>query len=219
MNSLALLKILVNQLEIYEAVESDKENLSLDKFIASMQQSVSLESFQNNLIDNTPKNPQSRALSIERIIAQHFLILFRYIKFYSKIAFADLPIKTLDEFSILATTLQNGSITKTDLIKKNILEKSSGIEIIKRLLKAGYLVQTDNPEDQRSQLISLSEAGRNVLFSTFGKMETLGIIASGELNKIEKEQLIILLKKLDNFHFDNYHNKANESLEDYLPSE
>ncbi len=222
MNSLELLKALIDKLSQYEAHAEDKNALSLEGFAASLSPANDLELLKNSIIGKTNpeilKSPHHIANNIERVIAQHILLLYRYIKFYAKTAFAESNIRTMEEFSFLINVMQHERITKTDLIRKNIIEKSSGIEIINRLIKSKMFIQVDNPEDQRSHLIQLTDYGKSELFRIFGKMNTLGKIATGSLNDAEKEQLALMLKKLDHFHYDNYNNKELKELEDYLPS-
>lgn len=221
MNSLALLRELLEKLQQYEDSVVDKEALSMDGFMRSMSGVSDLEGMKNSLIGKTNPDilhsPHHRENNLERVIAQHLLVLYRYLKFYSKTAFANNKIKSLEEFSFLITVMQHREISKAELIRRNIVEKSSGIEIINRLLKSGMFTQIHNPNDQRSHLILLTELGRQELFSMFHKMDMLGTIATGELNAYEKEQLVKMLKKLDHFHYDNYNNKDLKNLEDYLP--
>lgn len=222
MNSLELLKQLIDKLSHYEQDAEDKESLSIEGFAASLNPTNDLEQLKNSIIGKTNpeiiKSPHHIANNIERVIAQHILLLYRYIKFYSKAAFATSNIRTMEEFSFLMNVMQHQRITKTELIRRNIIEKSSGIEIINRLIKSNMLIQVDNPEDQRSHLIQLTDFGQSELFRIFGKMDTLGKIATGELSITEKEQLALMLKKLDHFHYDNYNNKELKELEDYLPA-
>mgnify|MGYP000865790247 CR=1 FL=1 len=221
MNSLELLKVLIDKLEHYENSVPDKENLSLESYIQSFQSELTPDDYKNSLVGDyqIPKEERNDHIenNIERVIAQHLLFLNRYIKFYSKSALSDSKIKTLEEFSFLITVMQQQRISKTDLIKRNIFEKSSGIEIINRLIKTNMLIQEDNPEDLRSQLISLTDVGKFALFGVFERMNTLGKIATGKLTSVEKDQLAFILKKLDTFHYDNYTNKEFQKLEDYLP--
>lgn len=221
MNSIELLKVLIERLEEYEDHAEDKDALSLTGFIQKVNGATDLNELSNSWIDNTMLNgtPNFIENNIERVIAQHLLLLYRYIKFYSKTALAHSQIKTMEEFGFLITVLQYQSISKTELIRRNIIEKSSGIEIINRLLKSGLFTQRDNPDDQRSQLILLTDVGRLALFKIFENMNTLGKIATGDLSQQEKHQLALLLKKLDQFHYSNYNNKDLRSLEDYLPGE
>lgn len=222
MNSLELLKALIDKLSHYEEHAEDKNALSLEGFAASLNPASDLEALKNSIIGKTNpeilKSPHHIANNIERVIAQHILLLYRYIKFYAKTAFAESNIRTMEEFSFLINVMQHERITKTDLIRKNIIEKSSGIEIINRLIKSKMFIQVDNPEDQRSHLIQLTDYGKSELFRIFGKMNTLGKIATGSLTDAEKEQLALMLKKLDHFHYENYNNKELKELEDYLPS-
>lgn len=221
MTSLQLLRVLLDKLDAYESVMPDKEALTLEGMMAFIEEKPGLPELRNRFIsaDRGPYIEEGKTYpdNIERVIAQHFLFLYRYIKFYAKTALADTTINTIEEFSILATAMQQHAIPKTELIRKNVIEKSSGIEIVKRLIKAGYMTQSDNPDDHRSQLMTISPKGREALFSAFQKMDLLGIIAAGNLDDSEKYQLAILLRKLDQFHFDNYNNKNLHELEDYMP--
>lgn len=221
MNSIQVLKELIEKLEAYELNAMDKNALSVEGFMEFLHSPADLGALRSALIDS-PKpemlnNPHRIENNIERVIAQHLILLNRYIKFYSKTAFASSKIKTLEEFSFMMTVMQHGQITKTDLIKRNIIEKSSGIEIINRMVKIGMLEQTHNPKDHRSHLIQLTENGRIELFKIFRNMDVLGKIASGPLTSYEKEQLAVMLKKLDQFHYDNYNNKNLKTLDDFLP--
>lgn len=219
MNNIELLKLLVDRLEAYEGQAEDKEALSLTGFIESVNGAGDLNELSSAWIGKGTKTDMPHFIdnNIERVIAQHLYLLYRYIKFYSKTALAHSQIKTMEEFGFLITVLQYQHISKTELIRRNIIEKSSGIEIINRLLKSKLFTQKDNPDDQRSQLILLTELGRSELFKIFGNMNTLGKIATGDLSQGEKGQLALLLKKLDQFHYNNYNNKDLRSLEDYLP--
>lgn len=221
MNSIGILKIIIEKLQQYEQYADDKEDLSLNAFLKFVSPQADLESLKNTFVAQKSFSVGDEARFIEnnvdRVIAQHILFLYRYIKFYAKLALAKTSIKSIEEFSMLITVMQFQSISKTDLIKRNVIEKSSGIEIINRLIKNGLLSQQDNPNDQRSHLISLTDTGKFELFKTFEKMDTLGKIATGELTYPEKEQLASMLKQLDHFHFDNYTNKEKNNLDDYLP--
>lgn len=221
MNSIEILKDLIGRLENYEKNALDKNALSVDGFIEFIRPERSLASLQNNFIDKgqtyRQDNPHHVEINIERIVAQHLIVLNRYIKFYAKTAFLDSKIKTLEEFSFMITVIQFQQLSKSELIRRNITEKSSGIEIINRLIKNGLMLQVDNPNDNRSHLIQLSEPGKMELYRVFKNMDTLGKIACGPLSDAEKQQLAIILKKLDEFHFDNYSNRELNELGDYLP--
>lgn len=222
MTSFELLKVVMRELEAYQEKSNDQEALSLDEFVLHLSPQTDLNSLKNSFVKKATVKPEENGQrvenNIERVIAQHILIMYRYIKFYSKMVFADSKIKTIEDFSFLITLLQEPALPKTELIRRNIYEKSSGVEVINRLIKSKFLAQKDNPDDKRSQLVVLTEVGRASLFQVFGRMNDLGLIASGDLSDLEKNELAILLKKLDNFHFDNYHTVNSDQLADYLPT-
>lgn len=221
MNSIQILKILIEKLERYEDYSDDKNNLSIDGFLSYLTPGEDLTVLQSTLIGKSNpemlNNPHRIENNIERVIAQHLILLNRYVKFYARYAFANNQIKTLEEFSFLMTVLQAEEISKSELIKRNVTEKSSGIEIIKRLIRIGLLYQIHNPKDHRSQLVRLTESGKMELFKLFKNMDMLGKVAAGPLTSFEKEQLAKLLKKLDHFHDENYNNKNLRNLDDFLP--
>ncbi|HLU88092.1 MAG TPA: helix-turn-helix domain-containing protein [Taishania sp.] len=221
MDRFELTQLLIQKVDEYAKGKEDGSNLSLEDFILHLKSERPLDSYKNTLLVEhaypEEQRVHHRPNNIERIISQHLLILYRYIKFYSKHVFVDSKIRSVEDFGIIMTVLQHNQISKSDLIKRNIIEKSSGIEIINRLIKQGLLFQKDNPNDNRSQLIFLSDAGRMEVFKLFEKMETLGYIATGELSEAQKYQLADILKQLDTFHFANYTNKKLKDLKDYLP--
>lgn len=212
----------MHELENYQDNARDKNALSLDEFVLSLSSKVDLNSLKNSFVIRATIKPEENSQkienNIERVIAQHLLFMYRYIKFYSKMVFTDSRIKSIEDFSFLISLMQETALPKSELIRRNIFEKSSGVEVINRLVKSKMLAQQDNPDDKRSQLVMLTESGRDSLFQILRKMNKLGLIASGDLTDNEKNELAILLKKLDRFHFDNYHNTNSNQLEDYLPS-
>lgn len=220
MKTVEILKELLNQLERYRDTVEQEDAMSMDGFLEFMKPDSRIEDFKSQLVSEDSngilKHEKKIDIDIERILAQHLILLNRYIKFYSKTAFQDSKIKSLEEFSFMMTVVQMPNISKSELIKRNIIEKSSGIEIINRLIKNGLLLQTHNPNDLRSQIIQITDLGKMELYKIFNNMNTLGHIATAPLNNWEKQQLAKSLKKLDDFHYSNYCNKELKELEDYL---
>lgn len=220
MNTLQILKDILLHLESYSKKVGDDSLMSMEGFLQYLNPQQDINDYKSQLVTHDEKNTLDHQhkidINIERIIAQHLIIMNRYIKFYSRTAFSDSRIKTLEEFSFLMTVVQFQQIPKSELIKRNITEKSSGIEIINRMIKNGMLMQVDNPNDMRSQMIQITDMGKGELYKIFKNMDTLGHIATAPLNDVEKAQLAKSLKKLDEFHYSNYCNKDLKDLEDYL---
>ncbi|MBP1677266.1 MAG: MarR family transcriptional regulator [Bacteroidetes bacterium] len=144
------------------------------------------------------------------------VLLFRYAKGYIKKALKDSVIKTADEFSFLITLITYESLSKTELIQKQIMEKTSGIEIINRLLKFGLIEQFNDVEDKRSIRVRVTPAGRIELMKILPQMQTVSQVVSGNLTETEKTTLAYMLRKLENFHNHIFMNKKDSSLEDLI---
>ena len=114
--------------------------------------------------------------------------------------------------------LTHDSLSKTELINKNVHEKTTGMEIIKRLLRMGLISQFDDDLDKRSQRVAITEKGKYTIFSILDKMEDVSKIVSGNLSDLEKHTLKQLLEKLDHFHYDIFINDRQTELSDIIAS-
>lgn len=137
-------------------------------------------------------------------IARHFIYMSRYAKSYIKRCLQDSPLQTPEEFSFLIVLMTYDSLTKTELMTKNMVEKTSGTEIIRRLLIKGFLEQYDDKQDKRSKRIRITEKGRGTVFLLLPKMKQVGEIIKGRLSIQEQQSLLYLLQKLDAFHHELY---------------
>jgi DNA-binding MarR family transcriptional regulator len=126
--------------------------------------------------------------------------LFRFFKGYTKTALRNSSISTSDDFVFLATLSREPSMRKTDLIKNNMMEIPSGIEVIKRLLKHKLVAELPDPEDKRSIRLSLTDKGRKELYIIFGEMNKVSNVLVGKLSAGEIKQLHGLLEKLFTHH-------------------
>lgn len=126
--------------------------------------------------------------------------LYRYAKSYARKAIpSDSPI-TFDDYSYLVILFYRGAMTKMQLIDENIHEKSTGMEIIKRLVRLGLVNQMENKADKRSKIVELSDFGKQEMIAIQQKMYELTTIVNGDLTAAEMATLFHLLQKLDNFH-------------------
>jgi DNA-binding MarR family transcriptional regulator len=144
------------------------------------------------------------------------VLLFRYAKGYIKKALKDSVIKTGDEFSFLITLITYESLSKTELIQKQVMEKTSGTEIINRLLKLGLIEQFNDEHDKRSIRVKITPTGRMELMKILPQMQTVSQIVTGNLSETEKTTLAYMLRKLEHFHNDIFLNKKETELDDLI---
>ena len=137
---------------------------------------------------------------VENTITKLVVYLYRYARMYAKKVTDQTPIDNFDDFPYLVSLLGQGAMTKIELIEYNIQEKASGMEVIKRLLQKGFVLEQPHPTDGRSKLLSVSEAGIAVMREVFSEMQAISQLISGNLSLEEKEYLAYLLQKLHEFH-------------------
>ncbi len=142
--------------------------------------------------------------SAESVINTLIVHLNRYAKSYSKSAISGSAFSTQEDFIYLISLKAFGEMSKMDLIKKNVHEKSVGMQIINRLIHSGWIEQRHSKTDKRSKVISITQNGLTALENQMDKIRKATEIVTGNLSKNEKMVLIRLLNKLDDFHHPIY---------------
>ena len=88
------------------------------------------------------------------------------------------------------------SVRVMDLENTFSMTHSTAIDILKMLEKKGYTTRVVNPQDARSKIVSLTDKA----YAKKEELEALGEemekVVTENLTEKEKEQLILLLKKL-----------------------
>jgi MarR family transcriptional regulator, lower aerobic nicotinate degradation pathway regulator len=152
---------------------------------------------------NNNEAPAKSSSETNNQIGFYLNYLFRFFKGYTKVALRKSTISTADDFIFLATLSRETSMRKTDLIKINMMELPSGMEVIKRLLKNKLVTELEDPEDKRSVRLQITDIGKKELYIIFGEMNIVGNVLVGKLSAEEIEQLHALLKKLFMQHQSN----------------
>lgn len=145
----------------------------------------------------------------ESAISTLLVHLNRYAKSYSKSAISDSEFATQEDFIYLINLKAFGEMPKMELIKKNIHEKPVGMLIIARLLKKGWIEQSDSDIDKRYKVINISEKGLFALEQHMKKIRNATEIVAGNLTYHEKMELIRILNKLDRFHYPIFSRNIN----------
>lgn len=186
-----ILKELIALSEAYEKENSPKE-WRREQFIAWLLQSGEKEEGPFKKDDTIP--------SQDGLIAMFISFMFKYAQFYSKRILKDSPLYSLDDFGMLAGLFPNNELKKTDLIRRGIMEKSSGNEVLKRLLRQGLIAEKKHPQDGRSKLLTITPEGRKAMQMISGRMSLMSKHVVGNLDQSEKGALLQMLFKLNEFH-------------------
>ncbi|MGY4386085.1 DNA-binding MarR family transcriptional regulator [Pedobacter sp. UYP24] len=154
------------------------------------------------------------AYQLDNNIGRLFVHMSRYAKSYIKKALEETPLKTAEDFTALAILLTHTHLSKSELISHNLQEKTSGTEVVKRLIDSKLVKQWDDVKDKRSKHIAITEEGKEVLYKVFVDMNYVGQMITGKLTIAEKFTLQYLLQKLENFHLEHYQKKTILTKED-----
>lgn len=212
MSKYRLAKETLSLLEEYEASQPEGSVCTTQDFSAWLMQRLGTPT-----IFETTQTSQKEIVqlgdAIENQLARLLVAMYKYAKAYFKKALQDTPLQGAEDFTYLAVLVGEGTMPKTELVNKTLDGKTSGIEIINRLQRHGFVHQFENSADKRSQLVAITDAGRGMFFSVLQPVHNVSHLVSGVLSADERLQLLYLLRKLDNVHREIHRNDKGESIE------
>jgi DNA-binding MarR family transcriptional regulator len=180
-----------------------------------------LEDFVSWLITSNQRKPNEAyspdyGPSANALIAMYLSFMAKYAQFYSRRVFRHSVVYSTDDWGILVSLYPNQKLKKAEVIRECIMEKSSGNEVLKRLLKQGLLQEQAHPSDKRSKLIALTEAGRAAFEAVQSGIIGFANIVVADLDEDEKASLLHILNKLHRFHKPIFEEGDEEQLEKML---
>ena len=208
---------LIEEVYNFDAEFQGERDFSLVDFVGYLNSKVGTMNASKRKIGGDVKNQVMENYNNQTTDITILLVLmYRYAKGYVKKALYGKIIQTADEFSFLITLMTFESLTKTELINKQIIEKTSGIEIIKRLVNQNLISEFPDPDDKRSVRVKITPKGKQEIVTMLPEMGIVSQIVKGNLSEDESNTLSYLLKKLDFYHNDIFFNKRNLSLEELI---
>ena len=193
MKSKRLLTELLDYIELFEQSFPNDEELSMKSFlifVQSMQEG-------SEASPTSTMRPANMGQQREVSIARHLSLLPRYSKGYIKRALmaSDL-LQSEEEYSYLASLMSGKPQTKTELNTLNAMEKTSGAEIIRRLVAKGLAEERTDERDRRSVLVTITPQGRAELIKVFPQLHTAALLLSAPLQEPQQATLDFLLHYL-----------------------
>jgi DNA-binding MarR family transcriptional regulator len=142
--------------------------------------------------------------------------LSNFVDVWVKIAYQDLPLVSLHDFGIIKTVEYGGNPTKKMIADQSLMERSTCMEAIKRMVKEGLFEEEPDSEDRRRKRVRLTPYGKEVNQEVTLRMTKLGTLLVGDLDDTEKKSVIPPLQKLLNFHKKLYFEEDREAVKDIL---
>ncbi len=216
MKNYTLLKELLPYIEKYESQEKPEVLSPVADFSAWLQKEMArdVRVKDTRAGDENPERTR-RSEDVRTTISKMVYMMYRYARFYTKKAMINSEINSLDDFALLVTLRTHKSVIKGELIKMFVLEKTTGIEIVNRLIRNGLAQQQDSKEDKRNKNIAITEKGKRELNIIFAEMAKTSEIVTGNLEDEEQVELIRLVTKLDRFHNELVNRDGLESIDEF----
>lgn len=199
---------LLNQVKEFEHSEACKPNSTVDDFRVWMNDKKYADESPTKLF----KNENHQVSFTENEICKQVLLLGRYSKLLIRKGLGEFPELANEEFTYLYRLKDEPYLTKIQLIEKNGHEKQTGTQIIKRLLEAGFLEEKNDEDDKRSKRLNLTKKGEEIFHASVSNVNLTSKILSGKLDKDEKNELLRILKKLNEFHYHIYIDYKNSNI-------
>jgi DNA-binding MarR family transcriptional regulator len=124
----------------------------------------------------------------------------KYHEFYIRKSLVEFPINSRLEFLFLQTVKQMGRAKKTDIIGLHLVEYSTGMDTIKRLVNNELLMEIQDDNDKRAKLLYITEQGKSILEKAEKRIseERSMFLACISSNKWRKT--LSVLKEMEEFH-------------------
>ncbi|MDQ1859095.1 MarR family winged helix-turn-helix transcriptional regulator [Chryseobacterium sp. WLY505] len=149
--------------------------------------------------------------SSDSIINTLLIRIGRYAKTYSR-SIGKSVFSSQDDFIYLISLKTIGAMTKMELIRHNVHEKSAGVLIINRLIRNEWVEQKVSQKDKRTKHIAITEKGIAVLDEHMEEIRKASKVVVGNLTHSEQMLLIAILSKLDEFH-DSFYRMNLEAMD------
>lgn len=145
----------------WDAFANTHESATVEDFCLYYSRKISQQKTDNELFAGiSPPDPDTIfSKLLNRLSAMH--------QAYTKMAIKELDGIELEWFYFLNAIYHRGETTKIEIINYNFVEQSTGIDILKRIKKAGFITERDNPEDKRAKLIKLTPSGTEILLKLY----------------------------------------------------
>ncbi len=125
--------------------------------------------------------------------------LQRYLALYIRPVVKGLGFTKEHEYNFLYQVGRMSRPNKNELSRENMVEFSTGRDIIRRLISRKLILENEDPEDKRASILLLTPKGRKILEKSYGQIAESFTDFLGDLSLKEQKQLIQLLSKINHY--------------------
>jgi DNA-binding MarR family transcriptional regulator len=194
---------LVEKWEIFSHANPKRDIYAFADWLLASRQ-VNVQNKEGHLNEDDRGNATQAAILITK--------LQKYLGLYIKPAINRLGFSREHEYNFLYQVSRMDKPTKNSLSKENMVEFSTGRDVIRRLIDRKLLMEKPDPEDKRAMLLTLTSLGKKTLEKSYEQISVSFTDFLGDLNSKEQSQLISLLGKMSRYQA----KKNNKDILSYL---
>lgn len=164
-----------------------------------------------------PKQAGREGQLIPDLNGRLVILLRRIGKFhivYSNKALEGTGFDQIEEFGILVTIFNMGNPIKSEAIYNNIIELSSGTNMLIRMKKRGLVTEEDDMEDKRVKRLRVTPQGEKALQIAKDQVLKVAHMMVNDLSNDDKMLCIQLLTPIDKRFSGMYQKQKNKPFED-----
>lgn len=215
-----LLHTIINDYFVFTDGTSDPDKAGIHEFVSFMNSKYDVSNIEVRPLRDADTQQEILVMDNEdedkRDVLLLLIYLYKYARNYIKKALAKSEFHTADEFAFAISILMTPELTKTALFQRNIVEKTSGTEILKRLVKKGIVREYRTERNKKNIYLQLTPKGKEEIAQTLPRMQQVTEIVSGDLHSFEVRALLKTLSKLEMLHHEIYNAQRESDLPDIL---
>lgn len=135
---------------------------------------------------------------------------------YSKMVLQEIPGFELEWFYFLSSIYHLKEVRKTQVIQYNFTEQTTGIDILNKLKKLGYIAERSDPDDKRAKLVTVTNKGEKILFKLYQLLYKPTLLMYNDIDPKDKQVVINILKHTEQKHQELLSTAKNKSIKDLL---
>jgi predicted transcriptional regulator len=130
---------------------------------------------------------------------------------FSELALKNVDIKQLEDFIFLSTIANLKNPKKTDVIYSDVTELSTGLLILERLKKQGYILEKGDVDDKRSKRVSITKKGEKILLECYAHLQRASEMVYFDMEPEHITLCIQLLQHVDIKLSEAFHKHKTDS--------
>jgi DNA-binding MarR family transcriptional regulator len=209
------IKRLIELWEVYEDETDQQDLLEFGEWMTSKlneKPELNLKLTKKRVKNNDPENAALfKSLDEPIRFLEYTSRISKLHDFYIKKFFSELPINNRLEYLFLFTVNERGGAKKTELINTHLVDYTTGMDTIKRLVNSSLLEELPDESDKRAKLLTITHEGKKILELSGRKMadEIHMFLACISMNKWKKT--LSVFEEINEFHTGIYqaHNDKN----------